>query len=117
MDQLPKDMLIQIFIILPVKDIIKCSSVCKRFYELSRDEMIWKPLFDQLLSTTKFHDIKFSNITFSVEQSFAKYKQLHIIRNKVSYEDILNCMIDDKPLQLSTLELNSDDKTSLCCII
>lgn len=43
---LPDLIWLQIFSALPIAQLLRCASVCKRFHQLSLDQLLWKCIFD-----------------------------------------------------------------------
>eukprot|EP01118_Nematostelium_gracile_P007650 TRINITY_DN2496_c0_g1_i4.p1 TRINITY_DN2496_c0_g1~~TRINITY_DN2496_c0_g1_i4.p1 ORF type:complete len:528 (-),score=115.84 TRINITY_DN2496_c0_g1_i4:20-1525(-) len=67
-DVLPTDVILYLLTFLSIKDLIKLSMVSREFYHLSGENLLWKPLLDQKLTSNSVWLAK-------KEQQFAEYKK------------------------------------------
>src|SRR5271156_368547 len=68
------DCIYNIFIKLNVNDIINCAHVCKRFYNISRTEMLWYLLFKE-----NFYNVKCTNE--NNKKFYDNYKKYSVLNN------------------------------------
>src|ERR1700678_4438575 len=65
------DCILCIFTMLSPKDIVNCLFVCKRFYMVAKNNMLWKQLFKE----------KFYNVCTSENDFYDNYKKYSILNN------------------------------------
>src|ERR1700677_5037647 len=85
-----------IFAMLNVSDIVNCLYVCKRFYTISKNNLLWKQLFK-----VKFYNVCIDGNNF--EDNYKKYSTLNnfLIKNiKVNVNmDITKIYLENANLQ------------------
>src|ERR1700677_2436862 len=82
------DCIYNIFIKLNVNDIINCALVCKRFYNISKTEMLWYLLFKK-----NFYNVKCTNE--NNKKFYDNYKKYSILNNFLlkNNQDSVNIII------------------------
>ena len=68
---------------LGVSDIVNCMYVCKRFYTIGKNNLLWKQLFK-----VKFYNVRINENDFW--NNYKKYSILNnfLLKNKLSFDDI-----------------------------
>src|SRR5271155_5232106 len=97
------DCIYNIFIKLDVNDIINCTIVCKRFYNIGKTEMLWYLLFKE-----NFYNVKCTNE--NNKKFYDNYKRYSILNNFLlkNNQDSVNIII--RVLKVSCKQLQTVPK-------
>ena len=89
-----------IFVMLNVSDIVNCLYVCKRFYTIAKNNLLWKQLFK----------VKFYNV-YTIENNFYdSFKKYSILNNFLVKNSKINVNMTIVELYLSYNQLQSIPK-------
>ena len=97
------DCIYNIFIKLDVNDIVNCTLVCKRFYNIGKTEMLWYLLFKE-----NFYNVKCTNE--NNKKFYDNYKKYSILNNFLLKNNRDNVNIIIKVLNVSYKQLQTVPK-------
>ena len=84
-----------IFTMLNVSDIVNCLFVCKRFYTIAKNNLLWKQLFK----------VKFYNVCIRWKYFYDNYKKYSILNNFLIKNSKVNVNMNITKLYLDNITI------------